>query len=333
MADRFGNLVILAQLVQDQIAERRGHAGRGLAEVQAFDRVVFAQQEHMAIGPPDGFLQIGLGAPQALRERAALRLFQLPSGVFIRFDVFPGEHVPRGFRNGRAMVRRDENQAGFVSPARRATFSQKTFNEFQGIRVLRGMIQAEHDQGQLGPVRHIVRLGGEAAPIHPFAAALEQIERGVLDTVFNVLLLNRAPARDQHLVEIRAQAEPVAVAIPVQVETLGRETLQHGFHIGQVEIGMADRRPNFGHRGFHPGLALPAVTLEEDRCGDPLVETGFLDRVYRFPVQADGMSLLLAGNIGRDRYAELLGTELLKQRITEGLIRERRGTEGDQRFP
>ena len=80
-------------------------------------------------------------------------------------------------------------------------------------------------------------------------------------------------------------------------------------------------------------MALPAVTLKENRRGHPLVETGFLNYVYRFPVEANGVSILLSDNIGSNRDGELIGAQLLKQRIAEGLVFQRRGAQGDERFP
>ena len=60
-------------------------------------------------------------------------------------------------------------------------------------------------------------------------------------------------------------------------------------------------------------LRLPAVGLEQDRRGDLLMQPGLLDRVLGLAVEPQGVGILLARDVGRDRPFEVVVAELLEE--------------------
>ena len=118
-------------------------------------------------------------------------------------------------------------------------------------------VEPQDDERELRPVRDVVRAVGEEAAVEEFRAFAEEVLGRLPDAVLDGLGRDGPPAGHENLVQVRSQAEPVAVPVPIQVVAGRGEAFEHGLDVGHVDVGPADGGANLGERGLGLVLALP----------------------------------------------------------------------------
>ena len=87
-----------------------------------------------------------------------------------------------------------------------------------------------------------------------------------------------------------------------QVEARLHEGLEHRIELCQVHLRSADGGLDLRERGLGLVWTHPAGRLEEDARGDLLMQASLFDRICRRPIENDGVSVSLAGDIGLNRH-------------------------------
>ena len=175
-----------------------------------------------------------------------------------------------------------------------------------------------------GPAR-----SSRGSRLDPRRAGLEDLLNDLLDPFLDGRLGDGRPAVGQDLVQVRAQAESIAVVDRRQVVAARGESIEGRLHVADVEIRLGDGQADLGRGRL--GLGLTTVGLEQDDRRHLLVKSGLLDRILRVAVESERVGLFLAGDVGGDRSFQVIVAELLEQCRAEVGIVDRGGSQPDQR--
>ena len=192
--DLVGDLVVLAERVDDEVGQRRGHARIDLAEVGVLDGVALVEQEDVPVSTARWILAGRLCSLEALgSEPVSARPPIARSCPQSSLMSSQARTSRAAVGDGRRRVGNGEQQARLERPAGCSTFPDEGFDEGLCGRVARLAVEPHDDERQLRPVRNVVRAVGEEAAVEELRTFAEEVLGRLSDAGLDSLGRDRSP--------------------------------------------------------------------------------------------------------------------------------------------